>query len=424
LVWPEALTPPDAAASSQTKHGLSAGYFANPDFAGQPVFSRLEPRVYLQRQIEDAAIESQIPRNGYSVRWVGNLRAPYSGEYKIGLVRMRCEECRADDRARLFLNGKLILDADTKSSATKDGKSVPVQLRRGHVYPLRIEYSQHSGGVGVQFVWIPPAEPLLAEAVNLARTSDVTVAFLGLNSDLEGEESPLKIPGFSGGDRTTLALPAPQLKLLNAISRTGKPLIVVLTSGSALTLGPLENRVPALLAAWYGGEEAGTAIAETLSGDSNPAGRLPVTFYRSVQDLPAFEDYSMRGRTYRYFPGKPLYPFGYGLSYSSFRYSQLQITPNAEKNRLHISAYVENVAERAGSEVVQLYVNKEHPLQDDPIRELRGFQRIQLEAREAQRVEFDLDAAELNGARASQSWRISVGGGQPTGDTPRVESNY
>jgi beta-glucosidase len=426
LVGPEVLAPPESAVAGQKGRGLLAEYFANPDFSGRPAFSRLEPRVYLQRQMEHQEIESRIPRNGYSVRWVGTLRAPYSGTYKLGLVRVRCEECQADDHARLFLNDKLILDADTKSSALRDGKSVDVQLRRGQIYPLRIEYRQHSGGVGVQLVWTPPAATLLAEAVNVAQSADVTVAFVGLNSELEGEELPLKIPGFSGGDRTSLDLPAPQLKLLAAISRTGKPLIVVLMSGSALALGPVGHRVSALLEAWYGGEEAGTAIAEILTGDQNPAGRLPLTFYRSVHDLPAFEDYTMQGRTYRYFRGKPLYPFGYGLSYASFQYSDLEIAPRTEKSRVHVSALVKNLSAREGDEVVQLYVSKGLPSEDDPIRELRGFQRIHLGARQAQRVGFDLDAEDLNHGKGTSagSWKISIGGGQPIGDTPRVESRY
>ena len=423
LVWPEALAPPDVAASGQTRHGLATEYFANSDFSGQPAFSRIEPRVYLQRQMEDEQIESRIPRNGYSVRWRGTLRAPYSGEYKLGLARMRCEECRADDRARLFLDDKLILDADTKNPATKDTKTVAVKLRRGQIYALRIEYSQHSGGVGLQLVWIPPAGPLLAEAVDVVRKSDMTVAFVGLNSELEGEELPLKIPGFSGGDRTTLDLLAPQQKLLQAISGTKKPLVVVVLSGSAVTLGALDNRVSALLQAWYGGEEAGTAIADTLSGDNNPAGRLPVTFYHSVQDLPAFDDYTMQGRTYRYFHGKPLYPFGHGLSYASFRYSDLRIVPGPGKNHIHVSATVENVSERAGDEVVQLYVSKEPRSHADPVRELLGFQRIHLAARQTQPVAFDLDRAEFEGCPSGTA-TLSVGGGQPIGSTARVEAKY
>lgn len=425
LVSPAVLIAKTSVAPLRTEHGLVAEYFANPDFAGPPVVSRIEPRVYLQREMEDPELESRLPKNGYSVRWKGTLRAPYSGEYRLGLVRVRCEECKAGDHARLFLNDKQILDAASQSSATKEPQVVAAQLREGQGYRVRIEYTQHRGGVGVQLVWIPPAEPLLAEAVNAARHSDVTIAFVGLNSELEGEELRLKIRGFSGGDRTTLDLPTPQLRLLDVISRTGKPLVVVLLSGSAVTLRLIENRVAALLETWYGGEEAGTAIAETLVGENNPGGRLPITFYRSVEDLPAFEDYAMRGRTYRYFHGEPLYPFGYGLSYASFRYSDLQITPLPDKSRVHISTRVENTSGCAGDEVVQLYLSKRLPAPDDPIRELRGFQRVRLNAGGSQTVKFDLDLPPLTDlTKAARKWKISVGGGQPLGNTPRVEFDF
>jgi beta-glucosidase len=428
LVSPEVLTPVSSATSGQIEHGLLAECFANPNFAGRPALSRVETRVYLQREMEDPEIDPRLPKNGYSVRWTGTLRAPYSGEYKLGLVRVRCEECKAGDRARLFLDGKQILDAATEGLATKESQTVPVQLREGQRYRVRIEYTQHRGGVGVQLVWIPPAEPLVAEAVNAARRSDVAVVFVGLNSELEGEELPLKIPGFSGGDRTTLDLPEPQLKLLDALSQTGKPLIVVLLSGSAVTLSSLENRASAVLEAGYGGEDAGTAIAETLTGENNPAGRLPVTFYRSVQDLPAFDDYAMRGRTYRYFRGEPLYRFGYGLSYASFHYSDLQITRSADNSRVHVAARVKNISDHAGDEVVQLYMSKTQSSANDPIRELRGFRRIHLEAGQTQTVEFGLDTTELNGRTSeggsSGKWKISVGGGQPVGNTARVEATF
>jgi beta-glucosidase len=428
LVSPDVLIPPTSAVSGQSEHGLLAEYFTNPDFAGPPAFSRIEPRVYLQREMEDSEIESRLPRNGYSVRWTGTLLAPYSGEYKLGLVRVRCEECKAGDRARLFLDSQQILDAAMESSVTKESQVVSVQLREGQSYRMRVEYTQHRGGVGVKLVWIPPAEPLLAEAVNAARRSDVTVAFVGLNSEVEGEELPLKIPGFSGGDRTTLDLPEQQLKLLDGLSQTGKPLVVVLLNGSAVTLGSLDNRVSGLLEPWYGGEEAGTAIAETLAGENNPAGRLPVTFYRSVHDLPPFDDYAMRGRTYRYFRGEPLYRFGYGLSYASFHYSDLQITRSADNSRVHVAAHVANTSDRAGDEVVQLYLSKTNPSADDAIRELRGFQRVHLEAGQGQIVGFDLDTTELKDRTSeggsSGKWKISVGGGQPVGDTARVEATF
>src|SRR5258708_7333856 len=243
---------------------------------------------------------------------------------------------------------------------------------------MRVECRQDSGGVGMQLVWRPPTEPMLAEAVDIVKNPDVAVAFLGLNSELEGEEMKIDIPGFSGGDRTSLDLPKPQEKLLEAIIHTGKPVVVVLVAGSAISANYAQQHAAAVLDAWYGGEEGGTAIAQTLAGENNPSGRLPVTFYRSVAQLPPFEDYAMRGRTYRYFTGDPLYPFGFGLSYSIFHYSGLRVIPDSKnKSLLHISAQVENSSSREGAEVVQLYVGSEHRAVDTPIRRLCGLQRIQ-----------------------------------------------
>jgi beta-glucosidase len=253
----------------------------------------------------------------------------------------------------------------------------------------------------VELVWTPPSDPTLQRAVDLAKNSDLAILCIGLNSRLEGEESPIDIPGFSHGDRTDIRLPEQQRKLLDAVLDTGKPVIVVLINGSALAVQAANARARAILEAWYGGQEAGTAIADTLSGDNNPAGRLPVTFYESVDQLPAFTDYSMKDRTYRYFKGKPLYPFGYGLSYSDFAYSATTASP-ANGGKQHLSAKVTNTSKRDGDEVGQLYlVDKNHDL------ELKGFQRIHLAAGESRTVSFDIDQSELEGKTPH------IGGGQP-----------
>ncbi len=407
----EALTPPTNPGRTAT-HGLLAEYFSNPDFQGKPVLSRVEPRVYLQREVEEAAVESQLPRNGYAVRWSATLRPPYTGAYQISVIRLRCGhgECPAEDSARVFLDDRQVIANEMESGRRHSAQYSSVDLIAGHDYRLRVEYRQRTGGVGVKFVWRPPAEPLLAEALKAVKDSDVTVAFLGLNAQLEGEEMPISIPGFSGGDRTSLGLPQPQGKLLEAAIQTGKPVVVVLVSGSALAVDAAEEQAAAILQAWYGGEEAGTAIAQTLAGNNNPAGRLPVTFYRSAADLPAFEDYAMEGRTYRYFTGKPLYPFGYGLSYATFRYPDFHIERTAGDNgQIRVSARVENLSQRDGDEVVQVYVSREPPGLDDPIRQLRGFKRIHLAAGESRIVEFDLDPAPCPTARSMTVWRcISV----------------
>ena len=421
-----ALVPGSLVQSAGTGGGFLAEYYANPELQGKPVVSRSEPRVYLEREMQDAELEAQVPHSSYSVRWSGELRAPYSGEYAIGVVRMRCEECQAGDSAQVFLDDKLILSDETESSSTRARKEARIVLKQAAHYRVRIEYRQHGGGVGMQLVWRPPGEQLRAEAVEAVMSSDVAVAFVGLNSELEGEEMQVNIPGFSGGDRTSLNLPEPQEKLLEAIVHTGKPVVVVLVAGSAISANYAQEHAAALLDAWYGGEEGGTAIAETLSGANNPSGRLPVTFYRSVKQLLPFDDYAMRGRTYRYFAGDPLYPFGYGLSYSTFRYSGLRVDVDPEnKSLFHVAAQVENTSSREGAEVVQLYVGVEHPAADVPIRQLCGFQRIQLAPGEKRAIAFEM-STEKTAHRVPEVGRriITVGGGQPLGETSQIETVF
>ncbi len=224
----------------------------------------------------------------------------------------------------------------------------------------------------------PSAENLLHEAVDLVQRTDLAIVCIGLNSKLEGEEMPIDIPGFSHGDRTDIRLPEPQEKLLDAVLDTGKPVIVVLINGSALAVQAAKNRAAAILEAWYPGQEGGTAIARTLSGKNNPGGRLPVTFYKSVDQLPAFTDYSMKERTYRYFTGTSLYSFGYGLSYSTFSYSATSV------NGRTASAHVTNTSNREGDEVVQLYIKADYA--PNPV--LKGFERIHLRPGEARDVSF------------------------------------
>jgi len=277
-----------------------------------------------------------------------------------------------------------------------------------------VEYRQPGSGGTLQLGWIPPEGTALAEADALMRDSDVSIVFVGLSSELEGEEMrAVEIPGFRGGDRTSLDLPEPQEALVRAAVATGKPVVVVLTSGSAISANYAAEHATAVLAAWYGGEEAGSAIAETLAGVSNPAGRLPVTFYRGVDQLPPFTDYDMKGHTYRYFEGEPLYPFGFGLSYSAFTYSGLSAART--EAGAEIRATVANTSARDGDEVVQLYVAGE-PGEGAPVRSLRGFQRIHLRAGESREVIFTLDADTLPATQVN----VSVGGGQPLAGIPHV----
>jgi beta-glucosidase len=247
------------------------------------------------------------------------------------------------------------------------------------------------------------AEKLLAEAAGIIRDSDVAIVCIGLNPRLEGEEMRVSIPGFAGGDRTNLDLPEPQEKLLEAAVATGKPVVVVLTNGSALAANYAAEHAAAVLELWYGGEEAGTALAETLSGANNPGGRLPVTFYRGVDQLPPFDDYSMNGRTYRYFRGSALYPFGFGLSYSTFAYSGMRVKRSGKSGT--VSVRVKNDSAIEGDEVVQLYV----AAGGDSIRDLRGFVRVHLKPAETREVSFAIE--EL----PKEKVQVTIGGGQPIG---------
>jgi beta-glucosidase len=247
---------------------------------------------------------------------------------------------------------------------------------------------------------------------------------------LEGEEMKVDVPGFKGGDRTSLDLPKEEEDLLRAVAGTGKPLVVILMNGSALSVNEANQRANAILESWYPGEEGGTAIAQTLAGANNPAGRLPVTFYKGVDQLPPFDDYAMSNRTYRYFKGTPLYPFGYGLSYSKFEYSNLKLSSDQARagDRVAVQVEAKNVSDREGDEVVQLYLNFPK-LPGAPIRALRAFTRIHLGPGESRTVSLNLEPRDLSyvneaGDRVNSAgdYQISVGGGQPGSGAPIAET--
>jgi beta-glucosidase len=401
--------------------GLRVEYFDNPDLQGQPKLSRQEPRAYFDMGMEDPAVVAAVGHEKYSVRWTGTLTPSATGEYDMNVRTGMWNRTAA---ARLFLDDKELTFGTGPSTQMTSIQAAPspqrrararVQLEGGRKYILRVEYRQPGSGGSIQLGWIPPAVATLAEAEALVKDSDVAIVFVGLSSELEGEEMRgVNIPGFLGGDRTSLDLPEQQENLVKAAVATGKPVVVILTSGSAIAANYAAEHAAALLAAWYGGEEAGTAIAETLAGVNNPAGRLPVTFYRSVDQLPPFTDYSMKGRTYRYFKGEPLYPFGFGLSYSTFAYSDLK--SKRTSNGAEIRAKVKNVSSRDGDEVVQLYVSG-GPEKEAPIRSLCGFQRIHLRAGESREVKFTLGSENLPKSTVD----ISIGGGQPLVDIPHVQ---
>jgi beta-glucosidase len=298
----------------------------------------------------------------------------------------------------------------------------PIHFADAKAHRIRLEYLHSEGSAGIDLTWQAPAEAIRAEAVKAAREADVVVACLGLSPSLEGEEMPIQLAGFSGGDRTAIDLPASQEELLKALVATGKPVVVVLENGSALSVNYAAQHAAAILEAWYPGEEGGTAIADTLAGVNDPAGRLPVTFYASLSQLPPMDDYSMKARTYRYFTGKPLFPFGFGLSYTTFAYSGVKVgaaTVHAGEP-VQVEADVKNTGTVAGDEVVELYLTQPKSALT-PKHVLAGFHRVHLGPGESAHVGFTLDARSLGQVTATGDrvveageYKAYVAGGQPS----------
>ncbi|HEY1900072.1 MAG TPA: glycoside hydrolase family 3 C-terminal domain-containing protein [Steroidobacteraceae bacterium] len=399
------LVPATALSTRQGVPGLTLQYFASEARGGAALLTRVERTV----NTEDAGRKF--------ARWSGWLRPAQSGDYSIGVP---------GGRNRLFLDGKLLVDSQQRGGGQPGFAAV--HLEQGHRYAITVDNSP-AFSRGVRLVWVRKDPEAQARALEAARHAQLVIAVVGITADLEGEESALAIPGFKGGDRTSLDLPAEEEALVEALKGTGKPLVVVLVSGSGLGVNWLQANADAILQAWYPGEEGGTAVAETLAGRNNPAGRLPVTFYKSVADLPEFTDYSMQNRTYRYFAGPVLYPFGYGLSYSRFKYEALQLSaPTLTAGQpLTVQARVTNTSARDGDEVAQLYLQF-GGASGAPRRALRGFQRLHLRAGESRTVRFTLPARQLSHVNnagqvvvSAGSYEVSVGGGQPQ-ITPNVIS--
>ena len=420
LLREQIVVPTAVLSTDDGQAGLRGEYFSGEILTGTPQVVRVDRMVDLQLfHPESSALTPPAGMKDFSVRWTGFLTPSESGNYQIGLN---------GSRNQLWLDGQLLVDDLALHDPTPTAKTL--QLEKGHRYALKVEFVR--GGFGTKLVWLNLISDPIAESVAAAQQADVVVAVVGITSQLEGEEMKVDLPGFKGGDRTSLDLPKEEEDLLEALKGTGKPLVVVLMNGSALSVNWANEHADAILEAWYSGEEGGTAIAQTLAGVNNPAGRLPVTFYKSVDQLPAFEDYSMKNRTYRYFKGQPLYTFGYGLSYSKFEYGNLKLSQTELKagDSLSVDADVRNVSQREGDEVVELYLSfPKSP--DSPVRALRGFTRMRLGAGETQHVHFTLDARDLSevnqkGDRvvAHGVHRVSVGGGQPETGASQVEAEF
>ncbi|MDG2431229.1 glycoside hydrolase family 3 C-terminal domain-containing protein, partial [Flavobacterium sp.] len=284
-------------------------------------------------------------------------------------------------------------------------------LEAKKVYQIKLEYKQDNTERAImRFLWDTPSNSLEAEAIALAKESDVVVLCMGLSPMLEGEEMKVKVDGFSGGDRLDIKLPSSQTNLMKKIKELGKPMVLVMLNGSAVAINWENDNIPAILEAWYPGQAGGTAIADILFGDYNPSGRLPLTFYKDINDIPAFNDYSMKGKTYRYFQGKPLYDFGFGLSYTTFEYTNLTVpVENPTTKNIDFTVDVTNTGAVAGDEVVEVYFTNPQGDQLNTIRTLINFDRVALKAGETKKVSFSIQPKQLAQLNANNSFQLSAG---------------
>lgn len=374
-----------SAATGSSEKGLTASYYDNPNFAGEPRLQQLEKNVDVIWK--DSSPLTQQWGSSFSIRWTGFLVPPVSGTYKIG--------ANGFSAYQLFIDDELLVSFEHMHHPGI--KSKEVDLEAGRFYKLRLDYVAEGLDPQAQLLWAPPDADYETPALEAAQRADVIIAVMGLTANLEGEEMPVQVDGFSGGDRTDIKLPQPQEDLLKQLAALGKPVVLVLLSGSALGVSWAAEHVPAILQGWYPGQAGGDALADVLFGDYNPGGRLPVTFYHSVADLPPFEAYGMEGRTYRYFAGEPLFPFGHGLSYTTFHFNNLCLDRAQIQagDKVHISVDVVNSGGCAGDEVVQLYT-RQFVAPPRPLQELKGFKRIHLQPGERKTVTFALFANQLS----------------------------
>jgi beta-glucosidase len=401
--------------TADKKPGIKAEYYKNKDFKDAALYSSID--TILDANWKDRAPREDMDDDNFSVRWTGILKPVQSGTYQLGFIGTCNTQLFLDDS----LIAKTVYHFRDEYGDPRLRKSVPIQLEAGKEYKIRVDASETFADAQVQLVWAAPKPSLETEAINVAKQADVIVMCMGITPRMEGEEMDVQIDGFRGGDRTKLALPQVQEDLIKKIQSLGKPVVLVLLNGSALAINWEDIHIPAIVEAWYPGQAAGKAIADVLFGDYNPGGRLPVTFYRSEKDLPSFDDYNITTQTYRYFPREPLYPFGYGLSYTQFRYLNLTMNDSFKAGEeIKLSVDVRNIGGMDGDEVVQVYVTEINKSGHSPIRSLCAFKRVNVKTGETKNVELKIRPETfsfINEKNERQlkpgKYEISVGGGQP-----------
>ncbi len=407
--WPLLETIPSHVLKNGNHSGLKGAYYDNRKWKGTPKFVRNDSIidfVWMPERPIDNLVSDE-----FSVKWTGQLNPIESGKYRIGF--------RASSGGKFYVNDTLKFEfSDDHEPKTR---YFDTKLIKGEVKDIRIEFFNYHTDPQAQLLWAKLNEDLLSPAIELAKKSEVVVLCLGLSPDIEGEEMPVVLEGFDKGDRSDISLPKSQIRLMQEVTALNKPVVLVLMNGSALAINWANDHIPAIIESWYPGEFGGRAIADVLFGDYNPAGRLPVTFYKSVEDLPEFKSYDMTNRTYKYFKGEPLYPFGHGLSYTTFTYANLEIPDeiNAQED-IPISVEVTNSGNREGDEVVQLYLSHHNRSEQDPMHSLVGFERVHLTRGETKKINFKITPKQYASITSEGETNVSpgsiqfyIGGKQP-----------
>ncbi|SFD93422.1 glycoside hydrolase family 3 C-terminal domain-containing protein [Flavobacterium phragmitis] len=392
------------------KQGFKAEYFDNTKLSGKAETVKIEPEINNFWQ-EGEMVTKSIKANHFSARYTTNFKADEDGSISF--------EITADDGYRFSIDDKEVINAWDKNRW--GAKTYKLQTKKDEVYKLVLEYWQGEGKAEVSLQAGNFIKTDFNKLVERHKNADAFIFAGGISPQLEGEEMPVDAPGFKGGDRTSILLPEVQTKLLQALESSGKPVIFLMMTGSAIAVPWESENIPAILNIWYGGQAAGKAAADVIFGDYNPAGRLPVTFYKDDSDLPSFIDYKMDNKTYRYFKGKPLYGFGYGLSYTQFKYSELKAPAKIKKGQpITIAVKVTNSGKKEGEEVSQLYLMNQNSSIKAPLKSLKGFERFNLKPGESTVIKFNLSSEDLSYVTEDGSLKqyngkiqIAVGGSQP-----------
>ncbi|MDO5974548.1 glycoside hydrolase family 3 C-terminal domain-containing protein [Flavivirga jejuensis] len=372
--------------SFESSSGLQAKYYNNHDFSGTPVVTRIEDVINSNWNSNPVAGLNEAK---FAVEYTGAIKVNVSGKYELGLQGHH-------KGYTLEIDGKVIVDNTDRPKRRIIKESI--YLEKGKSHQVKIKYFHQGYPAKLKFLWASPDKTSFEKAIELAKKSDVVVFVGGISPGVEGEQMPVNQKGFDGGDKTNIKLPEIQTELLKALHETGTPVVLVLLNGSALAVNWENENLEAILEAWYPGELGGNAIANVLFGDYNPSGRLPVTFYKSVKELSPFVNYSMKGRTYRYYKGDALYPFGYGLSYTNFEYKKLKLSKSkmSTTDSCKASVVVTNNGNYTGDEVVQLYVKDLESSEIRPLKSLRGIKRVSLKPKESRTIKFDITPEDLS----------------------------